>query len=73
MVDSFPVHAPVHSAGWGRKAVAVLMLLGATSLFVVTVVWPIATPFVPMEFAPRTAEKSVVHTFDDSPVKRHRR
>lgn len=37
---------------WLQKANAVLMLCACTALFAVTVVWPVASPFVPPELAP---------------------
>jgi hypothetical protein len=40
------VSAPVSSASWLRKASAFAVLVGASGLFVVMVLWPVVAPFV---------------------------
>lgn len=67
-----PTHAEPPPARWGQKATALLTVLAASTLFVVTILWPLVAPFVPVQFAPASMVQSVVDTFDDSPADRYR-
>ena len=44
--------APASGVLWLQKTNAVFMLCACTALFAATVVWPVASPFVPPELAP---------------------
>ena len=46
------------ATGFGHKATAFTVLLGASALFLVMVVWPVAAPFMTMEFAPANSVES---------------
>lgn len=52
-----PMSYTAQAASFTQKANAIVMLMAASALFVATVIWPVASPFVTGEFDPaRTAQ-----------------